>query len=54
MFFFFQEKQVGMDIWQVQGRANVQMVFRWGNMRQRDHLEDLDVGGRIILKWNLK
>jgi len=23
--------------------------FWWGNMRERDHLEDLAVGGRIIL-----
>ena len=25
-----------------------------GNMRERDHLEDLGVDGRIILKWILK
>jgi hypothetical protein len=25
--------------------------FEWGNLRQRDHLEDAGVGGRIILKW---
>ena len=23
----------------------------WGNMRERDHLKDLGVDGRIILKW---
>jgi hypothetical protein len=26
----------------------------WGNLRERDHLEDLDVEGRIILKWIFK
>jgi len=24
--------------------------FWWGNLRERDHLEDLSVDGRIILK----
>jgi hypothetical protein len=27
--------------------------FGWGNLRERNHLEDLDVDGRIILKWIL-
>jgi len=25
--------------------------FRWGNLRERDHLEDLGVDGRLILRW---
>jgi len=25
--------------------------FWWGNMRERDHVEDPDVDGRIILRW---
>jgi hypothetical protein len=28
--------------------------FWWGNLREREYLEDLDVGGRIILTWILK
>ena len=24
--------------------------FWWGNLRERDHLEDLGIGGRIIIK----
>jgi hypothetical protein len=25
--------------------------FFWGNLRERDHLEDQGVDGRIILRW---
>jgi len=25
--------------------------FRWGNLREREHLEDPGVKGRIILRW---
>jgi hypothetical protein len=25
--------------------------FWWGNLRERDHLEDPDIDGRIILRW---
>ena len=25
--------------------------FLWGNLRERNHLEDPDVDGRIILRW---
>jgi hypothetical protein len=31
------------------GRAEVYIGFWWGNMRERDHLEDPGVDGRIIL-----
>jgi hypothetical protein len=38
-------------------RVDVHTEFLWGNLRDRDHLEDLSVDGRIILKclfkkWN--
>jgi hypothetical protein len=26
----------------------------WGNLKKRDHLENLGVNGRIILKWIFK
>jgi len=32
-------------------RLNVCIGFWWGNLRERDHLEDRGVDGRIILKW---
>ena len=25
--------------------------FWWGNLKERDHFEDLGLNGRIILKW---
>jgi hypothetical protein len=25
--------------------------FWWGNLREREHSEDLGIDGRIILKW---
>jgi hypothetical protein len=35
-------------------KRNAYMVFVWGNHRERDHLEDLGVDGRIILKCIFK
>jgi hypothetical protein len=32
----------------------IHKIFRWGNLRERDHFEDLIVDGRIRLKWILK
>jgi hypothetical protein len=28
--------------------------FWWGDLRERDHFEDIDLDGRIILKWIFK
>jgi hypothetical protein len=30
------------------------MGFWWGNLRERDHLEDIGIDGRIILEWILE
>ena len=35
-------------------RGQVHTGFWWGNLRVRDHLEELGKDGRIILKWVLK
>jgi len=35
----------------VWGRGEVHIGFWWGNLRERDHLEDPAVDGRTILKW---
>jgi len=33
------------------GRREAYTGFRWGNLRERDHLEDPGLGGRIKLRW---
>jgi len=32
-------------------RGEAYTVFWWGNLRERDHLGDKVVNGRIILRW---
>jgi len=36
------------------GRGEVSTRFWWGNPTERDHLEDLGVDGRIIVKFIFK
>jgi hypothetical protein len=33
------------------GRGKVHTGFWRGNLRERDHLEDPGIGGRIVLRW---
>ena len=35
------------------GREEAYTGFWWGDLRERDHLEDSGVDGRIILRWVL-
>jgi hypothetical protein len=41
-------------MWYVWVIREMHAGFWWENLRERDTLEDLGVGGRIILKWILK
>jgi hypothetical protein len=41
-------------MWDVWGRGEVHKCFWFGNLRERDNLEDLGVDGRIMLKWIFK
>jgi hypothetical protein len=36
-------------MWQVWGTRKFHIEFCWGNMKEKDHMEVLDVNGRIIL-----
>jgi hypothetical protein len=36
------------------GGEKVHTGFRWGDLREGDHLGDPDVDGRVILKWIFK
>jgi hypothetical protein len=33
------------------GRGEAYTGFLWGNLRKRDHFEEPDVDGMIILRW---
>jgi hypothetical protein len=35
------------------GRRRMHIRYWWGSQKERDHCEDQDVGGWIILKWIL-
>jgi len=38
-------------MWHICGREEVYIGLWWGNLRERDHLEDTGVDGRIKLRW---
>jgi hypothetical protein len=37
-------------MWYVWGRGKLHTRFWWGNLREIDHFEELEVDGRIIIK----
>jgi hypothetical protein len=47
----YQEKCDGRGMKRVFGRGEVHIGFWWGNLRERDHLEDPGLDRRIILRW---
>jgi len=46
-----QESLDGRGMWHVWGSGEVHTGFWWGQLRERDHLEDLGVDGRQY--WNV-
>jgi hypothetical protein len=40
-------------MWRVWERE-VHREFWWGDLRERDHLKNLGLDGKIILKWVIK
>ena len=38
-------------MWHALEIVEVHTGFWWDNLRERDHLENLDVDGRLICKW---
>jgi hypothetical protein len=36
------------------GTGEVHTGFWWGDLRERDHLEDLSIDGRVIVKYIFK
>jgi len=41
-------------MWHVWGRGEIHSVFCWGDLTERDHLDDICVVGIMILKWVFK
>jgi hypothetical protein len=41
-------------MWHVWKTGEVQTGFQWGDLKERDHMENLCVDRSIILKWIFK
>ena len=40
-------------MWHVLVREELRKGFWWRNLRETDHLDDLGINGRILLKWTI-
>jgi hypothetical protein len=40
-------------MWHTWQRREMHTMLLYGNVKERDHLENVGIGGRIILKWIL-
>jgi len=38
-------------MWRVWGRREAYTEFWWGNLKERDHVGDPGLDGRMILRW---
>jgi hypothetical protein len=41
-------------MWHVWETGQAHSRFWWGNLSERDHLENLGLAGKVILKWIFK
>jgi len=48
-----EKNEFGQSMWHIWGRESCS-VFSWRNLRERDHLENPCLDGRIILRWILR
>jgi hypothetical protein len=49
-----QDERDGWGMWHVWGTGKVLTGSWWGKLIERDHLEELCIDGKIILKWIFK
>ena len=48
------KNEIGGACSMYEGKGDVYTGFWWGNLRERDHMEDPGVDGWIILRWNFR